>query len=159
MPALIKKSIIYAFFAATILSGCIGNSRVKDFKEFLVNRADSLALAKCTEENMQMYSDSYKKDPSNFEFWINQIKEHQKGVCRELSNDCSVIKNLDKEYGRELSFEEAFQIIMSRPDTTAPPDSVVMLQRLINSLNEYTEHITIWEESKKMDPTIVNLHR
>lgn len=108
---------------------------------------------------MQMYSDSYKKDPSNFEFWINQIKEHQKGVCRELSNDCSVIKNLDKEYGRELSFEEAFQIIMSRPDTTAPPDSVVMLQRLINSLNEYTEHITIWEESKKMDPTIVNLHR
>lgn len=147
-----KKSLLFISFVATIcLYSCNIDSRVRGFQRFLLDRADSLAYSKCTEKEFIQYLKGYHEDPIDFEIWVDDLKKGLKNGRTKLYDDCNVIKELDREYGRELTYEEALKIVMAVPDTSAAPSKKVELQRSIKGIDYYTEYLTIWEEAQKWE--------
>lgn len=140
---------VIVFVVAAVLGSCHSDPRIKGFENFLLQRADSLAYAKCNEKEFLNYIRSYKNNPDGFDIWMEEWKENLKIAHSSLYEACSVIKDLDRKYGRELSYDEVVELAMSRPDTTANPDKVVRLQRELNALNAFTEDVVIWEEAQK----------
>lgn len=137
---------LVCLIAAATLFGC--DTRVDSFEEFILNRADSLAYAKCNDEELQRWIDSYEKRPGLFDVWMEDVKHSQKTIRKNLRKHLGVINDLDAKYARTLPFDEALQIILAQPDT-ASPDKVILLKREILALYDRTENIIIWEEAQK----------
>lgn len=145
------RSILWGILLILVMGGCKKDKRVEAFEAYLVARADSMAYDKCTEGNLQLYIKSYYKNGEYFDSWIDDLGNYYREIRRSLYNDCKIIRDLDKQEGRELSFEEALKIIMARPDTSANPDGIVMLQRKINVLDDCAHHLKGWEEARKYE--------
>ncbi|MDE6297516.1 MAG: hypothetical protein K2L89_06670 [Muribaculaceae bacterium] len=136
------------------LSACVkrkSDKRVADFEKYIIEQAEKRAYSKSTEEDKINFITSRYNHGEEFDNWIDDLKKWQKKTLDDLYDYCKVIHQLDREVGRELSFEEAVKIVMACPDTSPNPDDVVWLQRNINAVNALSEELIGWEEAQKWE--------
>lgn len=136
------------------LTSCVklkNDKRVADFEKYILEQVDRNAYDECTEENMINMITSRYNHGKEFDDWLDDIRKDREDEIEKLYDYCKVIHKLDREAGRELSFEEAMKIVREHYNRSVMVDDIVGFQAHIDGIIYYTQEIVLWDETCKWE--------